>query len=350
MTFGSLFAGIGGMDLGLERAGMECRWQVEIDPYATRVLAKHWPHVRRWKNIKTFLPDTASERRRAWGPRRTAARRERRALSSWVAQWRVDLIAGGFPCQDISYAGRGAGLAGKRSGLWFEFARVVRTLRPRFVLVENVPALLTRGLDAVLGTLASLGYDAEWTCLPAAAVGAPHIRDRVFIVANAQRSERGARGSQGCRMEHAANGLQGKWKEDPGWPGVSGEEMADPNTDGRRLQGVEELHGQQWPGINGTHRDDALRLRDDGSDAQRDRLEGIFSRRPEARATLGSGRDWWATEPDVGRVAYGVPARVDRLRGLGNAVVPQVAEWIGQRIIEAANQEQTCNSSNTSSG
>ena len=191
LTFGSLFAGVGGMDLGLERAGLECRWQVEIDPYATRVLARHWPDVRRWGNIKTFLPDTASERRGAWGPRRVTARRERRALSSWVAQWRVDLIAGGFPCQDISYAGKGAGLSGERSGLWFEFARVVRTLRPRFVLVENVPALLTRGIDAVLGTLATLGYDAEWECLPASAFGLFHNRDRVFICAYCQGSVQG---------------------------------------------------------------------------------------------------------------------------------------------------------------
>ena len=166
MTFGSLFAGIGGMDLGLERAGMECRWQVEIDPYATRVLARHWPDVRRHDDVRTFPPDDGTD-------------------------WQVDLIAGGFPCQDISYAGKGAGLSGERSGLWFEFARVVRTLRPRFVLVENVPALLTRGIDAVLGTLATLGYDAEWECLPASAFGLFHNRDRVFICAYCQGSVQG---------------------------------------------------------------------------------------------------------------------------------------------------------------
>ena len=160
MTFGSLFAGIGGLDLGLERAGMECRWQVEIDDYANRVLARHWPAVLRPDDIRTW-PQPDAER--------------------------VDLICGGFPCQDISYAGKGAGLEGKRSGLFFELIRVVREMEPRCVLLENVSALLTRGLDDVLGTLASIGFDAEWHCIPAAAVGAPHFRDRVFVLAYTNR-------------------------------------------------------------------------------------------------------------------------------------------------------------------
>jgi DNA (cytosine-5)-methyltransferase 1 len=159
MTFGSLFAGIGGMDLGLERAGMTCSWQVEIDPFARRVLAKHWPHVRRHDDVRTFPPGDADG-------------------------WDVDLICGGFPCQDISFMGPGDGLDGARSGLWFEFARIIRVLRPRLVLVENVPALLVRGLDRVLGSLAEMGYDAEWGCIPAAALGAPHLRERIFLVAN----------------------------------------------------------------------------------------------------------------------------------------------------------------------
>jgi DNA (cytosine-5)-methyltransferase 1 len=185
MTFGSLFAGIGGMDLGLERAGMTCRWQVEINDYARRVLAKHWPGVPRWDDIRTFPPlaDAERERIQSRGEARDMGR-QTRAGEGNEGQWQwdgqaiddrgsafgpVDLICGGFPCQDISYAGRGAGLAGERSGLWYEFARVVRTLRPRFVLVENVAAILTRGLDAVLGTLAANGYDCEYACIPAAA-------------------------------------------------------------------------------------------------------------------------------------------------------------------------------------
>jgi len=177
-TFGSLFAGIGGFDLGFERAGMTCKWQVEIDDHANRVLEKHWPDVRRHGDIKTFPPGDPDD-------------------------WRVDCICGGFPCQDISYAGAGAGLAGERSGLFFDAMRVVRELEPRVVVLENVAALLTRGLDDVLGTLASLGFDAEWHCVPAAAVGAPHIRDRVFIighrtgmVGNTQRASENAHASQ----------------------------------------------------------------------------------------------------------------------------------------------------------
>lgn len=215
LTFGSLFAGGGMMDLGLERAGLNCVFQCEIDDYARRVLAKHWPDVTRWRDIRTFLPDTASERRGSWGPGRIAARRQRRALSPWVAGWRVDVVAGGFPCQDLSYAGRGAGLHGKRSGLWWEAARVIRTLRPRYVLLENVAALLTRGLDAVLGTLDSLGYVGESHCLPAAYVGAPHIRDRVFILGYADfpranpfaeaGGSRGAAGQPGGEPGHVAD-------------------------------------------------------------------------------------------------------------------------------------------------
>lgn len=160
LTFGSLFAGIGGIDLGLERSGMSCKWQVEIDDYANRVLAKHWPHVRRWSDVRTWpQPDTE----------------------------RVDLICGGFPCQDVSLAKHNAeGLAGQRSGLWFEFHRIIGLLRPRFVLVENVPGLLVRGFDSVLGGLAELGFDAEWSVVSACSVGAPHMRQRLFVLGYAK--------------------------------------------------------------------------------------------------------------------------------------------------------------------
>jgi DNA (cytosine-5)-methyltransferase 1 len=157
LTFGSLFAGIGGFDLGFERAGMECKWQVEIDDYSTKVLEKHWPQVHRERDIRTVGSHNLET---------------------------VDIICGGFPCQDISYAGLGAGLDGERSGLFFEAIRVVRELQPRVVVLENVAALLTRGLDRVLGTLAEIGYDAEWHCIPAAYVGTHFRRDRLFVIAS----------------------------------------------------------------------------------------------------------------------------------------------------------------------
>jgi DNA (cytosine-5)-methyltransferase 1 len=164
MTFGSLFTGIGGMDLGLERAGMTCKWQVEIDPFCRKVLAKHWPNVPKYGDIREL---TGSELER------------------------VDCIAGGFPCQDISSAGARGGIAeGTRSGLWVEMLRIVRFLQPRILLVENVSALLDRmdkgrrpaPIQRVLGDLAEIRFDAEWDCFPTG-LNSGHRRDRVFIVA-----------------------------------------------------------------------------------------------------------------------------------------------------------------------
>jgi DNA (cytosine-5)-methyltransferase 1 len=158
VTFGSLFAGIGGFDLGFERAGLRCEWQVEIDDYCRRVLAKHWPDVRRWDDVRTFPP---------------------------AGDWTVDVICGGFPCQDIALSGTGLGLAGERSGLWFEYLRIVRLLRPSFVVIENSAALLIRGADRVLCDLAASGFDAEWQVVRASDFTLPHRRERLFIVAYA---------------------------------------------------------------------------------------------------------------------------------------------------------------------
>ena len=252
LTFGSLFTGVGGFDLGLERAGLACRWQVEIDGYARRVLTKHWPNVPKHDDVRTFPPSQGD--------------------------WHVDVIAGGFPCQDISFAGKGAGLAGARSGLWYEFARVVREIRPRYVLVENVAALTVRGLDAVLGTLASLGYDAEWTSLSAKDIGAPHLRERLFIVAYRHGDE--------LRRVYPARRPD---KVDAWWKPTQKVKAWD--------RGFAQLESM---GI-------ALRC------------------------------DSYA---DARRILDGIPARTHRLRGLGNAVVPQVAEWIGRRLIEHANQQE----------
>ena len=156
MNVGSLFSGIGGFDLGLERAGFHTSWFCEQDDYCTRVLNRHWPRVPVYPDVTTLTAGEVEP---------------------------VDVLVGGFPCQDISLAGKGAGLEGARSGLWSEYARLIGELRPRYVIVENVTALLGRGFGRVLGDLAALGFDAEWDCIPASAVGAPHRRDRVWIVA-----------------------------------------------------------------------------------------------------------------------------------------------------------------------
>lgn len=159
MRIGSLFSGIGGLELGLEWAGVgHTVWQVEQDAYAQRVLAKHWPNARRYDDVRTVGAHNLEP---------------------------VDVLCGGFPCQDISWAGDGAGLDGARSGLWSEYRRLIRELRPSYAVVENVSALLARGLGTVLGDLAELGFDAEWSCVFGCSVGAPHPRQRVFIVAYA---------------------------------------------------------------------------------------------------------------------------------------------------------------------
>lgn len=157
----SLFAGIGGFDLGLERTGgFETVAVCEIDEFPRRVLAKHWPEVPCYHDVRELTADTL----------------RRDGIT-------VDVLTGGFPCQDISIAGPGAGIDGSRSGLWRELVRIIGEVRPRYAIIENSPKLRSRGLEVLLGALDALGYDAEWHCIPAAHVGAPHRRDRVWIIA-----------------------------------------------------------------------------------------------------------------------------------------------------------------------
>ena len=159
MEVGSLFSGIGGIDLGLEKAGHNISWQVEINPFCQKVLHKHWPKIPIYNDIEELTDEQLQTLRP------------------------VEIIAGGFPCQDISTIGGGAGLAGPRSGLWREMVRTIRVVRPKYVIVENVATLLQRGLYTVLKDLAEIGYNAEWDSIPAYTVGAPHTRDRLFIMA-----------------------------------------------------------------------------------------------------------------------------------------------------------------------
>lgn len=173
-----LFSGIGGFSLGLERAGMQTVAFCEWDKKAAAVLRKHWPSIPVFDDVRTL---------------------EGKHVGS------VDLICGGFPCQDISVAGKGAGLAGARSGLWWEFHRLIQELQPKYALIENVSALRSRGLDEVLRSLAQIGYDAEWHCVPASAVGAPHRRDRIWIVAYPQREGFQRLLNEGCGVCQSAN-------------------------------------------------------------------------------------------------------------------------------------------------
>lgn len=179
-----LFSGIGGFSLGLERTGgFETVAFCEIEDYPRRVLAKHWPGVPIYEDVRTLTAETL----------------RRDGIS-------VDVICGGFPCQDISNAGAKDGISGVKSGLWSEYARLVGEVRPRFVIVENVGALLYRGMETVLGDLAALRYNAEWDCIPASAVGAPHVRDRVWITAYPDDNRQPAFSvhDEACRVQKAS--------------------------------------------------------------------------------------------------------------------------------------------------
>lgn len=300
MKIGSLFSGIGGLELGLERAipGAHTVWQVEQDPYARAVLAKHWPEARRYEDVKEVGAHNLNS---------------------------VDIICGGFPCQDISFAGTGAGLDGARSGLWTEYARIVRELRPRYVVVENVAALLSRGMGRVLGDLAALGYDATWDCVPAAAVGAPHRRDRLFLVAYAnsfdpvEQSE--LLGRSGHAVNASRNGPRGKVECE-----ACGELWCEQCESHYALCGC----------AGGTETDVIDCVAEpyvDNADVPR-RFQQWWAVAVQAQHAAAQRSSRWAVEPDVGRVANGVPRRVDRLRCLGNAVVPQVAEVVGRVIVD----------------
>jgi DNA (cytosine-5)-methyltransferase 1 len=302
LTVGSLFSGIGGFDLGLERAGMRVIWQSEIDPYASAVLRKHWPTVPNLGDVRGITAASVADAT-GCGPLESVDTDQRGTGMGKVESTRdssgpTDLICGGFPCQDISNAGKRAGIDGERSGLWSEFARIIGELRPRYVIVENVAALLGRGIERVLGDLAALGFDAEWHCIPASAVGAPHRRDRVWIVAYAV--------SNGCERFSGGRDI-GRAAVNDSWREITGTSVAGNVSDAdrsRTASGRDDSRvGRYWESLSGrTWRDDV---------------------------------SWWGAEPDLGRVAHGIPRRVDRLRCLGNSIVPQIAEIIGRAIIES---------------
>jgi len=292
LTAGSLFSGIGGIDVAFAAVGFDIRWQVEIDAYCRRVLAKHapeyWPNAKRYKDV-------------------THVGREQLEP--------VDVMFGGFPCQDISVAGKRAGIKrGTRSGLWFEFSRIIGELRPRTVLLENVATITTAGLggDIVVGSLAEIGYDAIWIPLRAADVGAPHKRERWFCIAMAeydgQRRDDGANNRRRGRVSENKKGLcsetSKEWKkrlsgarspsqtlaDDDGKANINGEAQS---RVGRNVHGIPGwLDRPQWP--------------------------------------AGFGAEQYDYEPP--RETIGDKNRTARLKALGNAVVPQVVFPLAETI------------------
>lgn len=273
-----LFSGIGGFHIGLKMAGFLFSWVgfSEVDPYAIKVYEKNFPDAHNLGDITK--------------------------IDGTKYKGTIDFITGGFPCQDISVAGKGVGIDGKRSGLWKEMHRLVCEVRPRCVIVENVPALLAKGLFRVLGDLASCRYDAEWDCIPASALGAPHRRDRIWVVAYPS----GIR----CNSRRAWKPLQGVGPFDEVSSAANAIEEKDQflaaNTSIKRRAG-----------------------RQGHSEADR------CNRREKVHQQWGDGKDWHDIAARLCRMDDGVPNRVDRLKCLGNAVVPQVVAWLGKKLKDA---------------
>ena len=275
-----LFSGIGGFSLAAEWVWgdeLEIVGFCEIEKYCQKVLQKNFTGVPIHEDITELDGNDFKD---------------------------IDLITGGFPCQDISIAGKGEGITGKRSGLWFEMHRIIREVRPRYALIENVPMLTIRGGTRVIADLAKIGYDAEWTIIGADDVGAWHRRKRIWIVAYPECLGQSERSDiKRIDIERKTSNKSIKcYKTQPIAKNV-------PDTDSKRSQGLvkrsQESRGYEQP----------IRFR--------------------SRARQ---RSWWNAEPDVGRVANGISNRVDRLKGLGNAIVPQVAALIMERIKNAQSE------------
>lgn len=291
----ALFAGAGGGILGGHLLGWRTVCAVERDAYAAQVLAQ-----RQNDGILQAFPiwsDVCSFDGRPW-----------RGL--------VDVVSGGFPCQDISAAGNGVGITGARSGLWKQMARIIREVRPGKVYMENSPLLVGRGLAVVLGDLAEMGYDARWGIVGAADLGAPHQRDRIWIVANSNcsRELQPAGGEQECRVgivercESMANADSKPWQQ--GRASNPTQEQGRRNAD--RSGFCENLANAS--------REREQRIIAGGSESQ------VWSRSIQRQAgPCGYGYGWWPAEPGMGRVAHGVANRVDRIKALGNGQVPRVA-------------------------
>jgi DNA (cytosine-5)-methyltransferase 1 len=312
-TAGSLFTGIGGLDLAVEAHGFEVAWQVENNLYCQAVLARHWPDVPRYGGVEEI---------------------------DWHGVERVDLVTAGFPRQPVSDAGRRKAQADER-WLWPEVARCVRDLRPGYVFLENVSGLLSRGMGEVLGDLAALGFDAQWCALRASDVGAPHERERVFILAYANGKPRaepqGEHDALGRLQLHRGDGASRR-----GWPlayaegeqrgqgqpaeaerlGRSASGSAVGDTGGPRLEvGQLQPDGRQQPALERAGQQRQGRRAEPGmgggADGLPERVDMGGHRWP---APPGPPHDWEPPRTVPGRT---VPHRGKRMKALGNAVVPQ---------------------------
>jgi DNA (cytosine-5)-methyltransferase 1 len=344
MNNGSLFSGIGGIEIGLEAAGINTEWFVEKDKYCQEILRKHWS--------STIIYDDITQ-------------------VDFRTVPKVDMLTGGFPCQDISYAGKGAGIAGSRSSLWKYYLKAISEIRPKFALIENVPALVKRGLNVVLSDLAQIGYDAEWYNISASSVGAPHKRERIFIIACLRSDTQCEWGGAECESlekqktwidnngicEHVPDtnsfgcmdGQLTEFTDKRGKQAQRGtvprcENVAHTSSDGfkdrykdeGRTNSCSKTRGlQQFK--RGSDKENVSNMQGEGRKLWTKGEQELLSQSKETisrRNSNESGKGIWFSEPNVGRVVNGLPFRVDRLKCLGNAVVPQCAEVFAKAIKE----------------
>ena len=280
VKIGSLFSGIGGFELGLERAipGAVTVWQCEQNDFCQKVLKKHWPNATIYDDVRNI--DEKVEP--------------------------VDILCGGFPCQDISIAGKQKGIQhGTRSGLWWEMHRIARVLQPRIIIMENVAAILSVGGRTVLSSLAQIGFDCEWTIISARQFGAPHIRKRWFSVAYSHSSTKTKQRKKGQGHFFGPSEPSYVQKKNRKWE--EGEQSQD-------------IHSIGWNNVSNefTH------------------FSPDFT--TEKDVWNYEGTNYWHSFPTQSPICGrndGLPHRVDRLKALGNAIVPQCSEWVGRQIVKS---------------
>ena len=290
----ALFAGAGGGILGGHLLGWRTVCAVEWEPYPASVLCARQndgllPPFPIWDDVQTFDGKP----------------------------WRgiVDVVSGGFPCQDISAAGKGVGIEGERSGMWREMARIIHEVRPRFVYVENSPMLTSRGLGAVLGDLAAMGFDAKWGVLGAADIGANHQRDRIWIRAK----WRGL-------LSHTQHDRIRWWEQQQKSIEKEGRDVANASLQRGQAGSTDSQGWEKGDSNQSEYSSSNLAHTQNKGDVWREWELGFVEQKHHSRGSSSNGsREWWAVEPNMGRVAHGVAARVDRLKAIGNGQVPLCA-------------------------
>lgn len=348
-SIGSLFAGIGGFELGLERAipGAYTLWQVEQNLFCQKVLAKHWPEAKIYDDVRNITKNNVEQ---------------------------VDILCGGFPCQDISVLGKGEGLNGTRSGLWWEMHRIIDELQPKAVIMENVAAITVRGLGTVLGSLSQIGYDAEWCTIRASDFGAPHHRARWFCIAYPTNSNRSAEAEHKKKKEGYRKSSEGytpgqeitkRWQEYRRREALYNFRHCDllsnqrSNTTNPIKGRCEEYCNEQQQTIReacsmleysnrrvsqGESITYSYKENYSKRDVSSERMEERYSEEKRSICTSSESSSdntrggYWeqfpTTSPVCGR-DDGIPNRVDRIGALGNAIVPQCSEWIGKKLWES---------------